>query len=104
MWPHRKKILTNQNALVHINPALGWVRMDLIHVITVPERKTLKERSSGLSRLVLVVLCGGLRRCARSAVGSAALRALRGELRRAARAPRAPRFFVVWSGLVLTPQ
>jgi hypothetical protein len=25
MWPHRKKILTNQNALFHINPALGWV-------------------------------------------------------------------------------
>jgi hypothetical protein len=25
MWLHCKKILTNQNAPFHINPALGWV-------------------------------------------------------------------------------
>ena len=26
MWPHRKKFLTNQNALFYTNPALGWVQ------------------------------------------------------------------------------
>ena len=47
MWPHRKKFLTNQNALFHINPAQGWV-----FKLSIPFRLALMA-ARGWARLIL---------------------------------------------------